>query len=103
MFSPLLDYTRKQVKKAALVFTIDKTARFWQTLPDELKCFALRAAQLDETPQHWGAYSPVEKRRIQNTFLTFHELDRLRLVMEKEAQKLEKRVNAPDEEAKCLN
>lgn len=96
VFSPLLNFMRKNIQRATVVFTIDKTARFWQTLPDELKKFALRAAQLEEEPKYWGGYSTEEKRRIRNTFLTFHELDKLRLAMEKEDKLLEERVNRPE-------
>lgn len=96
VFSPLLNFMKANIKRATTVFTIDKTARFWQTLPDELKQFALRAAQLNEEPKYWGGYTTEEKRRIRNTFLTFHELDTLRLAMEKEDKLLEERVNKPE-------
>lgn len=95
-FSLLANVFKRNIQRATKVFTIDKTARFWQTLPDELKQFALRAAQLDEEPKYWGGYTTEEKRRIRNTFLTFHELDTLRLAMEKEDKLLEERVNRPE-------
>lgn len=97
VFSPYLSFVKKNIQRATTVFTIDKTARFWLILPDELKVFTLRAAQLDDSPKFWGAYSQEEKRRIRNTFLTFHELDKLRLVMEKEDKQKEEQVNKPDE------
>nr|WP_314738661.1 hypothetical protein [uncultured Haemophilus sp.] len=96
-FSPYLAFVKANIKKAVNVFTIDKTARFWATLPDELKAFTLRAAKLPDEPKYWGGYSTEERKRIRNTFLTFHELDKLRLVMEKEDKRLEERINKPDE------
>lgn len=97
MFSIYLDFMKKNIQRATVVFTIDKTAHFWQTLPDELKIFVLRAAQLGDEPKYWGGYTQEEKRRIRNTFLTFHELDKLRLAMEKEDRQLESRINKSEE------